>query len=207
MYISRRQLKPDNIPQPRVSALPPLFFAQPEDLDITEFPGYSLLTTQRERRPRLTELVQLRLNQCRGLAKPYKDHCSCLKLLFQDLSPYSFSLSKPLGKNRGGRFVSYWLQLSFFLFICSDTYIGGHFSLSSRLSGLPKSVSMIDSLFSLLFDLFQIPAAENNPFLVGMHYWYFSYSPQTQHCNVCREGIPALSRDVIICEGNFLIPL
>ncbi|XP_046528581.1 diacylglycerol kinase kappa [Equus quagga] len=46
----------------------------------------------------------------------------------------------------------------------------------------------------------KIPAAENNPFLVGMHYWYFSYSPQTQHCNVCREGIPALSRDVIICE-------
>ncbi|XP_058391857.1 diacylglycerol kinase kappa isoform X1 [Diceros bicornis minor] len=46
----------------------------------------------------------------------------------------------------------------------------------------------------------KIPAAENNPFLVGMHYWYFSYSPRTQHCNVCREGIPALSRNVIICE-------
>ncbi|KAF3812834.1 hypothetical protein GH733_019197 [Mirounga leonina] len=46
----------------------------------------------------------------------------------------------------------------------------------------------------------KIPAAENNPFLVGMHYWYSSHSPRTQHCNVCRESIPALSRNVIICE-------
>ncbi|XP_045394422.1 diacylglycerol kinase kappa isoform X2 [Lemur catta] len=46
----------------------------------------------------------------------------------------------------------------------------------------------------------KIPAAENNPFLVGMHYWYSSYSHRTQHCNVCRESIPALSRDSIICE-------
>ncbi|XP_008591408.1 PREDICTED: diacylglycerol kinase kappa, partial [Galeopterus variegatus] len=46
----------------------------------------------------------------------------------------------------------------------------------------------------------KIPAAENNPFLVGMHYWYSKYSPRTQHCNVCRESIPALSRDAIICE-------
>ncbi|XP_006913468.1 diacylglycerol kinase kappa [Pteropus alecto] len=29
----------------------------------------------------------------------------------------------------------------------------------------------------------KIPAAENNPFLVGMHYWYSSHSPRTQHCN------------------------
>lgn len=40
-----------------------------------------------------------------------------------------------------------------------------------------------------------------------MHYWYSSHSPRTQHCNVCRESIPALSRNVIICEGTFLIPL
>ncbi|XP_072602457.1 diacylglycerol kinase kappa isoform X2 [Vulpes vulpes] len=46
----------------------------------------------------------------------------------------------------------------------------------------------------------KIPAAENNPFLVGMHYWYSSHSPRTQHCNVCRESIPALSTNVIICE-------
>ncbi|MBZ3889775.1 Diacylglycerol kinase kappa, partial [Sciurus carolinensis] len=46
----------------------------------------------------------------------------------------------------------------------------------------------------------KIPAAENNPFLVGMHYWYSSHSSRTQHCNVCRESIPALSRDAIICE-------
>ncbi|KAF6389888.1 diacylglycerol kinase kappa [Rhinolophus ferrumequinum] len=46
----------------------------------------------------------------------------------------------------------------------------------------------------------KIPAAENNPFLVGMHYWYSSNSPRTQHCNVCRESIPALSKNVIICE-------
>ncbi|XP_039077104.1 diacylglycerol kinase kappa [Hyaena hyaena] len=46
----------------------------------------------------------------------------------------------------------------------------------------------------------KIPAAENNPFLVGMHYWYSSHSHRTQHCNVCRESIPALSRNVIICE-------
>ncbi|XP_039331535.1 diacylglycerol kinase kappa [Saimiri boliviensis] len=49
-------------------------------------------------------------------------------------------------------------------------------------------------------EIHKIPAAENNPFLVGMHYWYSSYSHRTQHCNVCRESIPALSRDVIICE-------
>ncbi|XP_032698878.1 diacylglycerol kinase kappa [Lontra canadensis] len=46
----------------------------------------------------------------------------------------------------------------------------------------------------------KIPAAENNPFLTGMHYWYSSHSSRTQHCNVCRESIPALSRNVIICE-------
>ncbi|XP_063136527.1 diacylglycerol kinase kappa isoform X2 [Rattus norvegicus] len=46
----------------------------------------------------------------------------------------------------------------------------------------------------------QIPAAENNPFLIGMHYWYSSPNPRTQFCNVCRENIPALSRDAIICE-------
>ncbi|XP_051034472.1 diacylglycerol kinase kappa [Phodopus roborovskii] len=46
----------------------------------------------------------------------------------------------------------------------------------------------------------KIPAAENNPFLIGMHYWYSSPSPRTQFCNVCRENIPALSRDAIICE-------
>uniref|UniRef100_G1TT33 Diacylglycerol kinase n=1 Tax=Oryctolagus cuniculus TaxID=9986 RepID=G1TT33_RABIT len=46
----------------------------------------------------------------------------------------------------------------------------------------------------------KIPVAENNPFLVGMHYWYSSYSSRTQHCNICRESIPALSRDAIICE-------
>ncbi|DAA12891.1 TPA: diacylglycerol kinase, kappa, partial [Bos taurus] len=46
----------------------------------------------------------------------------------------------------------------------------------------------------------KIPAAENNPFLVGMHYWYSSHSPRTQHCNVCRGSIPALSQNVIICE-------
>ncbi|XP_006876417.1 PREDICTED: diacylglycerol kinase kappa [Chrysochloris asiatica] len=46
----------------------------------------------------------------------------------------------------------------------------------------------------------KIPAAENNPFLVGMHYWYSSHSSRTQHCNVCRERIPALSRNIIICE-------
>ncbi|XP_004690102.1 PREDICTED: diacylglycerol kinase kappa [Condylura cristata] len=46
----------------------------------------------------------------------------------------------------------------------------------------------------------KIPAAENNPFLVGMHYWYSSHSPRTQHCNICRESIPALSRNIIICE-------
>ncbi|XP_077003134.1 diacylglycerol kinase kappa [Tamandua tetradactyla] len=46
----------------------------------------------------------------------------------------------------------------------------------------------------------KIPAAENNPFLTGMHYWYSSHSTRTQHCNVCRESIPALSRNSIICE-------
>ncbi|XP_066213894.1 diacylglycerol kinase kappa [Saccopteryx leptura] len=46
----------------------------------------------------------------------------------------------------------------------------------------------------------KIPSAENNPFLVGMHYWYSSQSLHTQYCNVCRESIPALSRNVIICE-------
>ncbi|XP_040857497.1 diacylglycerol kinase kappa [Ochotona curzoniae] len=46
----------------------------------------------------------------------------------------------------------------------------------------------------------KIPVAENNPFLVGMHYWYSSHSSRTQHCNICRESIPALSRDAIICE-------
>ncbi|XP_042639221.1 diacylglycerol kinase kappa [Orycteropus afer afer] len=46
----------------------------------------------------------------------------------------------------------------------------------------------------------KIPAAENNPFLVGMHYWYSSHSSRNQHCNVCRESIPALSRNIIICE-------
>ncbi|XP_062040281.1 diacylglycerol kinase kappa [Lepus europaeus] len=46
----------------------------------------------------------------------------------------------------------------------------------------------------------KIPIAENNPFLVGMHYWYSSHSSRTQHCNICRESIPALSRDAIICE-------
>lgn len=40
-----------------------------------------------------------------------------------------------------------------------------------------------------------------------MHHWYSTHSPRTQHCNVCRESIPALSRNVIICEGTFLIPL
>ncbi|CAD7682097.1 unnamed protein product [Nyctereutes procyonoides] len=49
-------------------------------------------------------------------------------------------------------------------------------------------------------EIHKIPAAENNPFLVGMHYWYSSHSPRTQHCNVCRESIPALSTNVIICE-------
>ncbi|KAL2768739.1 diacylglycerol kinase kappa [Daubentonia madagascariensis] len=49
-------------------------------------------------------------------------------------------------------------------------------------------------------EIHKIPAAENNPFLVGMHYWYSSYSHRTQHCNVCRDSIPALSRDSIICE-------
>ncbi|KAM8753154.1 diacylglycerol kinase kappa [Rhynchonycteris naso] len=46
----------------------------------------------------------------------------------------------------------------------------------------------------------KIPTAENNPFLVGMHYWYSGQSLHTQYCNVCRESIPALSRNVIICE-------
>ncbi|XP_021044191.1 diacylglycerol kinase kappa [Mus pahari] len=46
----------------------------------------------------------------------------------------------------------------------------------------------------------QIPAAENNPFLVGMHYWYSSNDPRSQFCNVCRENIPALSRDAVTCE-------
>uniref|UniRef100_A0A8C5KC36 Diacylglycerol kinase n=1 Tax=Jaculus jaculus TaxID=51337 RepID=A0A8C5KC36_JACJA len=46
----------------------------------------------------------------------------------------------------------------------------------------------------------KIPAAENNPFLIGMHYWYSSHSSRIQFCNVCRESIPALSRDAIICE-------
>nr|XP_012326994.1 diacylglycerol kinase kappa [Aotus nancymaae] len=49
-------------------------------------------------------------------------------------------------------------------------------------------------------EIHKIPAAENNPFLVGIHSWYSSYSHRTQHCNVCQESIPALSRDVIICE-------
>ncbi|XP_054422336.1 diacylglycerol kinase kappa [Pteronotus mesoamericanus] len=49
-------------------------------------------------------------------------------------------------------------------------------------------------------EIHKIPTAENNPFLVGMHYWYSSPSLQTQHCNVCRESIPALSRNIIICE-------
>ncbi|XP_048191355.1 diacylglycerol kinase kappa [Perognathus longimembris pacificus] len=49
-------------------------------------------------------------------------------------------------------------------------------------------------------EVHKIPAAENNPFLIGMHCWYSSHSPRTQHCNVCRETIPALSRDAIICE-------
>ncbi|KAM6144025.1 diacylglycerol kinase kappa [Erethizon dorsatum] len=49
-------------------------------------------------------------------------------------------------------------------------------------------------------EIHKIPAAENNPFLVGMHYWYSSHSLHTQHCNICRETIPALSRDAIICE-------
>ncbi|XP_005411412.1 PREDICTED: diacylglycerol kinase kappa [Chinchilla lanigera] len=49
-------------------------------------------------------------------------------------------------------------------------------------------------------EIYEIPAAENNPFLVGMHYWYSSHSLHTQHCNICRETIPALSRDAIICE-------
>ncbi|XP_003505849.1 diacylglycerol kinase kappa isoform X1, partial [Cricetulus griseus] len=49
-------------------------------------------------------------------------------------------------------------------------------------------------------EIYEIPPAENNPFLIGMHYWYSSSSPRTQFCNVCRESIPALSRDVIICE-------
>lgn len=66
---------------------------------------------------------------------------------------------------------------------------------------------MINSLFSLVFDLFQIPVAENNPFLVGMHYWYSSYSLHNQHCNICRETIPALSGDGIVCEGSFLTSL
>ncbi|ELK37963.1 Diacylglycerol kinase kappa, partial [Myotis davidii] len=46
----------------------------------------------------------------------------------------------------------------------------------------------------------KIPTAENNPYLIGMHYWYSSHSPRTQHCNVCRESIRALSRNVITCE-------
>ncbi|XP_055293564.1 diacylglycerol kinase kappa [Moschus berezovskii] len=49
-------------------------------------------------------------------------------------------------------------------------------------------------------EILKIPAAENNPFLVGMHYWYSSHSPRTQHCNVCWGSIPALSQNVIICE-------
>ncbi|XP_004646347.1 diacylglycerol kinase kappa [Octodon degus] len=49
-------------------------------------------------------------------------------------------------------------------------------------------------------EIYKIPAAENNPFLVGMHYWYSSPSLHTQYCNICRETIPALSRDAIICE-------
>ncbi|KAB0341312.1 hypothetical protein FD754_018238, partial [Muntiacus muntjak] len=51
----------------------------------------------------------------------------------------------------------------------------------------------------------KIPAAENNPFLTGMHYWYSSHSPRTQHCNVCRGSIPALSQNVIICEGQLVV--
>uniref|UniRef100_A0A8C8U7X5 Diacylglycerol kinase n=2 Tax=Peromyscus maniculatus bairdii TaxID=230844 RepID=A0A8C8U7X5_PERMB len=46
----------------------------------------------------------------------------------------------------------------------------------------------------------EIPAAENNPFLIGMHCWYSSSSPWTQFCNVCHGNISAFSRDVIICE-------
>ncbi|XP_060039556.1 diacylglycerol kinase kappa [Erinaceus europaeus] len=49
-------------------------------------------------------------------------------------------------------------------------------------------------------EIHKIPDAENNPFLIGMHYWYSGHSPRTQHCNVCRESIPALSRNVIVCE-------
>uniref|UniRef100_H0UU19 Diacylglycerol kinase n=1 Tax=Cavia porcellus TaxID=10141 RepID=H0UU19_CAVPO len=49
-------------------------------------------------------------------------------------------------------------------------------------------------------EIFKIPVAENNPFLVGMHYWYSSYSLHNQHCNICRETIPALSGDGIVCE-------
>ncbi|XP_055453530.1 diacylglycerol kinase kappa [Psammomys obesus] len=49
-------------------------------------------------------------------------------------------------------------------------------------------------------EIHKIPAAENNPFLVGMHCWYSSHSPRSQFCNVCRRSIPALSRDAIICE-------
>ncbi|KAM4818624.1 diacylglycerol kinase kappa [Thomomys bottae] len=49
-------------------------------------------------------------------------------------------------------------------------------------------------------EVHKIPTAENNPFLIGMHYWYSSHCPRIQHCNVCRESIPALSRDAIICE-------
>lgn len=49
-------------------------------------------------------------------------------------------------------------------------------------------------------EIYSIPAAENNPYLIGMHYWYSSHSPWTQFCNVCRQSIPALSRDAVICE-------
>ncbi|KAL6092028.1 hypothetical protein STEG23_026831, partial [Scotinomys teguina] len=49
-------------------------------------------------------------------------------------------------------------------------------------------------------EIHTIPAAENNPFLIGMHCWYSSNSPRTQFCNVCRQSIPALSGDAIICE-------
>uniref|UniRef100_A0A8C9IAL2 Diacylglycerol kinase n=1 Tax=Piliocolobus tephrosceles TaxID=591936 RepID=A0A8C9IAL2_9PRIM len=71
----------------------------------------------------------------------------------------------------------------------------------TRERGLKTSPSPLPSPRTpMSWSRIKIPAAENNPFLVGMHYWYSSYSHRTQHCNVCRESIPALSRDAIICE-------
>ncbi|XP_041910242.1 diacylglycerol kinase kappa [Arvicola amphibius] len=49
-------------------------------------------------------------------------------------------------------------------------------------------------------EIHSIPAAENNPYLIGMHHWYSSQSPRTRFCNICHQRISALSREAITCE-------